>query len=103
MFANMMAYKAESAGCHVVFGNPRNTTKECSSCGNLTDKELWERTHNCQFCGLSMDRDLNAARVILKRATAGTAGSNASGDGAMAPSMKEDAIRSPLEIGTFFA
>jgi len=91
MFANMLTYKAESAGCRVVFVNPKNTTKECSSCGNLTAKELGERMHNCQFCGLSMDRDLNAARVILKRATVGTTGSNASGDVAVATSLKEDA------------
>ncbi|PIU09992.1 transposase [Candidatus Micrarchaeota archaeon CG08_land_8_20_14_0_20_49_17] len=105
MFANMLAYKAESAGCHVVFVNPKDTTKECSNCRNLTKKELRERMHTCPFCGLSMDRDLNAARVILKRATdpkgramrqqahstAGTAGSNASGDVAVAMSMKEDA------------
>jgi len=68
MFANMLTYKAESAGCRVVFVNPKNTTKECSSCWNLTAKELGERMHNCQFCGLSMDRDLNAARVIVKLA-----------------------------------
>jgi len=97
----------KEAGCHVVFVNPENTTKECSNCQELTKKELWERTHNCQFCGLSMDRDLNAARVILKRATdpkgramrqqahstAGIAGSNASGDVAVATSLKEDAMR----------
>ena len=103
MFANMLAYKAEEAGCQVVFVNPRDTTKECSNCQGLTKKELRERMHNCQFCGLSMDRDLNAARVILKRATVGTTGSNASGDVAVATSMKEDAIRSQNEIGTFFA
>lgn len=79
MFANMIRYKAESAGCVVVFVNPKNTTKECSVCGTLSKKELWERTHNCPQCGLSMDRDLNAAQVILKRATAGLAGCNAHG------------------------
>ena len=31
MFANMVAYKAESAGCKVVFVNPKDTTKECSN------------------------------------------------------------------------
>ncbi len=103
MFANMLAYKAEEAGCRIMFVDPENTTKECSSCGNLTDKELWERMHNCPFCGLSIDRDLNAARVILKRATVGTTGSNASGDGAMAPSVKEDATRPQKEVGAFFA
>ncbi len=92
-FANMIAYKAEGAGCKIVFVNPRNTTKECSCCGAVVEKTLSERTHNCPICGLSIDRDLNAARNILTRATAGTAGSNASGDETAVSSRKEDATR----------
>ncbi|MEW6329109.1 MAG: RNA-guided endonuclease TnpB family protein [Candidatus Micrarchaeota archaeon] len=90
-FANMIAYKAEGAGCRVEFVNPKNTTKECSCCGAVVEKTLSERTHACPFCGLSLDRDINAARNILKRATAGTAGSNASGDETVVSSRKEDA------------
>jgi putative transposase len=78
-FANMLGYKAEEAGCRIVFVNPDGTTKECSSCGEVVDKGLRERWHSCPSCGLSMDRDLNASINILKRATAGQAGSNARG------------------------
>ena len=80
-FSNMLCYKAEEAGCRVVFVDPDGTTKECSSCGQIVDKELKERQHNCPSCGLSMDRDLNASINILNRATAGQAGSNARGVG----------------------
>jgi len=80
-FMNMLCYKAEEAGCRVVFVDPDGTTKECSSCGEVVDKELKERRHSCPSCGLSMDRDLNASINILKRATAGQAGSNARGVG----------------------
>jgi putative transposase len=83
-FANMLCYKAEEAGCRVVFVDPDSTTKECSSCGEVVDKELKERRHSCPSCGLSMDRDLNASINILKRATAGQAGSNARGVGQQA-------------------
>jgi len=79
-FISMLSYKAESAGSRVILVNPENTTKECSCCGILTDKELSERQHICPSCGLSMDRDLNAAINILNRATAGIAGSNACED-----------------------
>lgn len=89
-FANMIAYKAESAGCKVVFVDPKDTTKECSNCGAKTEKALSERTHNCPFCGLSIDRDINAALNILKRATAGMVGSNASGDERALSSLKEE-------------
>ncbi|MBI3412874.1 MAG: IS200/IS605 family element transposase accessory protein TnpB, partial [Candidatus Aenigmarchaeota archaeon] len=91
VFANMISYKAEEAGCKVVFVDPKNTTKTCSYCGTLVGKELYERIHNCPQCGLSIDRDLNAARNILIRATAGQAGSNACGDGATVPSLKQEA------------
>ncbi len=97
MFANMMRYKAESAGCAVVFVNPQNTTKECSDCKALSKKELWERTHECPSCGLIMDRDLNAAKVILNRATVGIMGSNACEDGTIVPPMKQEAITSSTD------
>ena len=90
MFANMLRYKAESAGCKIVFVNPKNTTQECSNCHEIVKKDLTVRVHDCP-CGLIMDRDLNAAHNILIRATAGHAGSNASGDEPIGSSMKEEA------------
>ena len=57
-------YKAESAGRTVRLVNPRNTSKRCSSCGQIVDKDLSERTHRCP-CGLVLDRDHNAAINIL--------------------------------------
>jgi len=90
-FARMIQYKAESAGAEAIFVNPENTTRTCCICGNLQDIPLDERTYNCNACGNSLDRDLNAARNILTRATAGMAGSNASGDGKIFPSLKEEA------------
>ena len=78
MFANMLAYKAEGAGCRVVFVNPKNTSKMCSRCGNIrNDLTLQDRTYTCHECGLSTDRDLNAAVNILIGATSGQGGSNA--------------------------
>ncbi|MBI3413072.1 MAG: transposase, partial [Candidatus Aenigmarchaeota archaeon] len=90
VFANMISYKAEEAGCRVIFVDPKNTTKTCSDCGTLVGKELCERTHNCPQCGLSVDRDVNAAKNILKIATLGQRGSNACGDGVIAPSLKQE-------------
>jgi putative transposase len=90
-FTNMLSYKAESAGSRLVFVNPANTTKKCSGCGETVIKELWERQHDCPSCGLSIDRDLNAALNILARATGGTPGSNACGDVSVEMSVKQDA------------
>ncbi|MGC8587380.1 MAG: zinc ribbon domain-containing protein, partial [Candidatus Micrarchaeia archaeon] len=47
-------------------------TQECSNCHNIKKGEerltLEDRTYHCDVCGLTMDRDENAAKVILKRA-----------------------------------
>jgi len=91
MFANMLCYKAEEAGCRVVFVDPKNTTQECSNCHEIVKKELSDRIHDCPFCGLVIDRDLNAAKNILIRATQGHCGSNACGDGVITPSLKQEA------------
>lgn len=64
-FINILVHKAESAGRRVTKVDPRNTTKRCSRCGKLVEKSLSERTHSCPFCGLVLDRDLNAALNIL--------------------------------------
>ena len=38
------------------------SSKTCSNCGTVKAKlSLGERTFNCDACGTSMDRDLNAA------------------------------------------
>lgn len=57
--------KAERAGKSVVFVDPRNTSQQCSGCGGVVPKDLSERVHSCPRCGLTLDRDLNAAKNVL--------------------------------------
>lgn len=64
---SILAYKAEEAGRKVVKVNPHNTSQQCSNCGKLVKKGLLVRTHKC-ICGLTLDRDINAAINILKKA-----------------------------------
>jgi len=65
-FIRMLTYKAERAGRWAVKVEPRGTTDRCSRCGEVVEKPLWVRTHKCPRCGLELDRDLNAARNILR-------------------------------------
>ena len=58
-------YKAVEAGGGVVLVDPRYTSQICSSCGVKEKKTLNERWHECD-CGLSIDRDHNAAINILR-------------------------------------
>jgi putative transposase len=66
-FVSMTIGKAEEAGRSVILVNSCNTSKMCSQCGFLVEKELSERVHTCPQCGLVMDRDRNAALNILQR------------------------------------
>jgi putative transposase len=60
------SYKAEWAGKRVELVNPSNTSQICSGCGQIVLKDLSERVHKCPFCGLTLDRDHNAAINILR-------------------------------------
>jgi len=90
MLVNMLCYKAESAGCKVVFVDPANTTKECSRCKAIVPKALWEREHRCPSCGLVLDRDLNASINILNR-TVGHTEINACGAVQEGLTLKQEA------------
>lgn len=65
-FTRMITYKELQSGGRIVYVNPRNTTQNCSQCGELVKKTLSDRIHECPYCGLKMDRDLNASRNILR-------------------------------------
>ncbi|MGK0289338.1 MAG: putative transposase, partial [bacterium] len=65
-FLKILAYKAEELGTKVVAIDPSYTSQDCSGCGERIEKSLSTRTHHCHVCGLSMNRDLNAALNILR-------------------------------------
>ena len=67
-FISILSSKAACAGRTVAKVNPAGTTQVCSACGTVVPKALAERWHSCPACGLSLGRDLNAARNILHRA-----------------------------------
>lgn len=68
-FITFTKNKAENAGSTMVMVDPKNTTQECSRCGNIVKKGLRDRIHECS-CGLVLDRDENAAINILRRGLA---------------------------------
>ena len=79
-FKSFLSYKAESAGMKVYEVDARNTSKECSDCGNIMEMPLSVRNYNCGKCGLRLDRDINASINILKRAMVGQTKSYAQGE-----------------------
>lgn len=66
MFRSVLTNKAASAGRLLLSVNPAYTSQDCSGCGYRAKKPLKERWHHCPMCGLSLDRDTNAAINILR-------------------------------------
>jgi putative transposase len=62
-----LTHKAESAGRELIKVDPAYTSKTCSGCGVLFEHlSLSDRWVSCE-CGVSLDRDHNAAINILHR------------------------------------
>lgn len=66
----LMDYKASKCGGLMIkIGRFFPSTKMCSGCGHVKDEmKLSERTYHCEHCGLTLDRDDNAARNIRAEA-----------------------------------
>lgn len=64
-----LRYKGQWAGRSVRIVNESHTSRTCSSCGSLTGPTgvngLRVRSWICHECGVTHDRDVNAARNIL--------------------------------------
>ena len=72
MLRGFLQYKSQQAGRSFQILNERNTSRTCSNCDALTGPQgvngLRVRRWTCAACGVSHDRDVNAARNILRRA-----------------------------------
>ncbi len=65
MFLECLRYKAEWAGSRCIQVNPAFTSQNCSRCGDRHKLKLSDRMYHCPCCGLSLNRDINAALNIL--------------------------------------
>ena len=96
-FVQYLTYKAESAGCKIVKIDPKNTTKQCSNCGNIQKMPLWIRTYKCSSCGIEIDRDINSA-INIRNKFLGSERANVENNSSTLQeqelSMKQEAITS---------
>jgi putative transposase len=65
-FAASLSHKAAWAGRSYVAVDPAYTSRDCSGCGHRQPLSLADRIYACPCCRLIFDRDLNAARNILR-------------------------------------
>ncbi len=63
----LTAYKVERRGGREILVEPSGSSQECSECGRVVPKALSERVHRCPYCLLVLERNVNAARIILAR------------------------------------
>jgi len=62
-------YKARRVGIPICYVDPRNTSRECRVCGHIEKANRKTRdVFSCLACGHTTDADINAARVIARRA-----------------------------------
>ncbi|MCJ7610412.1 transposase [Candidatus Bathyarchaeota archaeon] len=67
LLRNALTYMTHMSEGVIAFVNPRGTSQTCSGCGAYVEKDLAVRVHVCPYCGLVLDRDVNAARNILRK------------------------------------
>ena len=69
MFMNIMKYRCDQYDRALVqIGRFEPSTSECNVCGyHITGLTLKDRSWFCPKCGTTHDRDINAAKVILKK------------------------------------
>ena len=67
-FVRTLEYVCLKRGVVLKKVDPANTSKTCSGCGEIVTLELSDRLWACPGCGVTHDRDINAAINIRERA-----------------------------------
>ena len=65
-----IAYKAMLAGIPLVIIDPKNTSRQCSACGHIDEKNRPTRADfRCVCCGHSENADLNLSLIHISEPT----------------------------------
>jgi len=84
-FRRQLEYKGQWYGCEVLLAERFfPSTKRCSHCGNVKEIGLGDRVYCCEYCGQTIDRDLNAAINLEQLKTTPSMGATASSAGSYA-------------------
>lgn len=74
---NYIAYKAKLAGIPVVLVNPKNTSRECFECGHIAKENRKSQSEfECVNCSHTDIADINASKIIARRASVDNAQSS---------------------------
>lgn len=61
----------ESIGIKITYMNPAYSSQECSRCHKVEKSHRDGKNYNCKVCGLNIDADVNAPRVLYLRRSQG--------------------------------
>lgn len=95
-FRRQLEYKGDWYGCEVMMADRfYPSSKRCSSCGTVkAELRLGQRTYTCESCGLSIDRDLNAALNLRDyESSSASADEGPRGTGSLKPVERNKALR----------
>jgi putative transposase len=96
-FANMVLAKAEEAGRAVVFVKAHYSSQTCAQCGYVApENRRSQASFVCRRCGHTDHADVNAAKIILKRAELRPAGSGAELSDCVDPRSELSWARTPV-------
>lgn len=98
-FVYMLEYKANQAGVNVIrIGRLEASSKTCSACGFVNKElKLLDRNWTCIVCGVTHDRDINAA-INIKRMGLKQSGLGKSEEPVETPSM-EGLVKQEIAAG----
>jgi len=66
--ASFIEYKARLVGIPIIYVDPKNTSRECFSCGHIDKANRKSQSvFSCIKCDYTADADINAAKVISRR------------------------------------
>lgn len=84
-------------GKRIVFVNPKNTSRECAACGVIDGASREAQVFCCTACGHEDHADLNAAKVLVLRASDQIAALVAEIGSALIGEIASPASKSPVE------
>jgi len=67
-FRQRLEFKCNIKDCEYLKVNEKYTSKTCSNCGYYKENLGGSRIYDCNSCGKSIDRDVNACKCILLKA-----------------------------------
>jgi putative transposase len=97
LFASMLHAKGEETGRRIIEVDAQYTSQTCSQCAQVdAQSRRSQAAFDCTSCGLQLNADVNAAKVILKKAELAACGEGRSDTGPYRSTKRTSAGANPV-------